>query len=196
LVVVDMQNVFGEEGSEWKAPRFEEIVGPVARLVEAYAPNVVFTRFVAPAAPAGAWVPYYRDWPFALQEPGHRMWEVVAPLSAAVPRVHGADGASGTVDKPTFSKWGPELAGLLGPEGRMVLTGVSTDCCVIATALAAADAGVEVLVVPEACAGVDDPSHQQALHVMSLFAPLIKVVPLAEALAAAPAPGPQALARQ
>jgi nicotinamidase-related amidase len=184
LVVIDMQNVFGEEGSDWKSPRFEEIVAPVGRLVEAYAPDVVFTRFISPARPTGSWVPYYADWPFALRPADHPMWEVVPALAAAAHRVRGVDGEGGTVDKPTFSKWGAELAGLVGPEGRMVLTGVSTDCCVISTALAAADAGVEVLVVPEACAGVDDPSHEQALHVMSLYAPLIKVVSLDRALKA------------
>ena len=30
-----------------------------------------------------------------------------------------------------------------GPGGRLVLAGVSTDCCVLSTALAAADAGVD-----------------------------------------------------
>jgi nicotinamidase-related amidase len=185
--VIDMQNVFGEEGSAWKSPRFEEILEPVARLVEAYSPNVVFTRFIAPERPTGAWVPYYKDWPFALQPADHPMWDVTPSLSGAVRQTRGADGAGATVDKVTFSQWGPELAELIGPEGRMVLAGVSTDCCVISTALAAADFGVRVSVVKEACAGVDDPSHEQALHVMSLYAPLIKVVSLTEAVTAAPA---------
>jgi nicotinamidase-related amidase len=190
LVVVDMQNVFAEAGSAWRTPRFEQIVEPVARLVAAYTPDAVFTRFVAPARPRGAWAPYYADWPFALQPPQHPMWQLVAQLADAAARVRGHDAAGGVVTKATFSKWGPELARLIGPEGRMVLAGVSTDCCVLSTALAAADAGAEVWVVPEACAGVDDASHAKALHVMSLYAPLVKVVPLAQALASAPrAPG-------
>jgi nicotinamidase-related amidase len=188
LVVVDMQNVFGQDGSDWRSPRFDEIVSPVAALVAAYSPNVVFTRFISPVEPSGAWVAYYADWPFALQAPEHPMWDVVEPLAGLASQVDGVGPGGGTVDKPTFSKWGPELKGLLGPRGRMVLVGVSTDCCVISTALAAADDGVEVLVVPEACAGVDDPSHDQALHVMSLYGPLIKLTPLSEALALAGEP--------
>ncbi|WP_329008671.1 isochorismatase family protein [Streptomyces sp. NBC_01601] len=39
-----------------------------------------------------------------------------------------------------------------------------TDCCVPGTALAAVDAGTEVLVVADACAGVDDEAHARALH--------------------------------
>ena len=42
---------------------------------------------------------------------------------------------------------------------RLVLVGVSTDCCVLSTALAAADEGVSVRVVADACAGVDDDTH-------------------------------------
>ena len=62
--------------------------------------------------------------------------------------------------------------------------GVSTDCCVLSTAVAAADAGVPVRVVSDACAGADDDSHAKALDLMSLYAPLIEVVPSAELLSA------------
>ncbi|MDX6279545.1 MAG: hypothetical protein QOH03_616, partial [Kribbellaceae bacterium] len=40
-----------------------------------------------------------------------------------------------TLDKTTFGKWGPELAEAVGPGGRLVLAGVTTDCCVLTTAL-------------------------------------------------------------
>jgi nicotinamidase-related amidase len=63
-----------------------------------------------------------------------------------------------------------------------VLAGVSTDCCVLSTALAAADAGVAVRVVADACAGVDDESHAKALDVMSLYGPLVEVVTAADVL--------------
>jgi nicotinamidase-related amidase len=64
---------------------------------------------------------------------------------------------------------------------------VSTDCCVLSTALAAADAGVEVQVVAEACAGLTDDSHREALDIMQLYAPLIEVVSLADVLGGPPA---------
>ena len=67
------------------------------------------------------------------------------------------------------------MAGILGPDATMVLTGVSTDCCVISTALAAADAGVAVRVVSDACAGISDNDHQRALDAMALYGPLIEI---------------------
>ena len=178
LAVIDMQNVFGEPGSPWLTPRFAEVVEPVRQLAEAYGDQAVFTRFVAPDTPQGAWVPYYEEWSFALRPPDAPLWDVVPYLDdAAGP----AERAGRVVSATTFSKWA-QLRPLVGPHGRLVLCGVSTDCCVISTALAAADDGIEVVVVADACAGVDDDSHAQALHVMGLYAPLVRVVDLAEGL--------------
>jgi nicotinamidase-related amidase len=165
LIVIDLQHVFGDADSGWFTPRFAEILDPVERLVAAYEPDVVFTRFVAPAEPAGAWRAYYRRWPFAVQPPD-------APLYALTERFAGRP----TFDRPTFGKWGAELAERIGPVGdEIVLAGVSTDCCVLSTALPAADAGVQVTVAADACAGASDTSHEQALALMRLYAPLIEV---------------------
>jgi len=166
LAVIDMQRVFGEPGSPWLAPRFAEIVDPVRRLAEAFGPRVVFTRFVAPERPHGAWRQYYDQWPFALQPPDARIYELADPFAGM---------AGPTLDATTFSKWGPDLAARTGG-GPLVLAGVSTDCCVLSTAVGAADAGVSVQVVADACAGVNDESHANALRVMSLYAPLVEVV--------------------
>jgi nicotinamidase-related amidase len=175
LAVIDMQRVFGEPGSEWLAPRFAEIVGPVRRLVDAFQPRVIFTRFVAPAVPAGAWQKYYDQWPFALQPADARIYELADEFAGQPGR---------TLDATTFSKWGRELAALTGgpggDPGQLVLAGVSTDCCVLSTALAAADAGVAVTVVADACAGVTDESHRQALGILRLYSPLVEVVSVAD----------------
>jgi nicotinamidase-related amidase len=169
--VIDMQRVFADPASGWATPGFAGILGRVSALVSAFAPAVTFTRFVAPARPHGAWRDYYARWPFALQPPDAPLWDVVPELATAEP----------TVDAPTFSKWGPELAARVG-DLPLVLAGVSTDCCVLSTAVAAADAGVPVLVVADACAGVDEDSHRKALDVLALYDPLVRVVSSTELL--------------
>jgi len=178
LAVIDMQQVFADPASDWATPGFAEILPRVQQLVAALAPQVTLTRFVAPERPEGAWRDYYAQWPFALVPAD-------APLYDLVPGFPPAAELSPVVSAPTFSKWGPELAAAVG-DRTLLLAGVSTDCCVLSTALAAADAGVPVRVVSDACAGVDAPSHSAALHVMSLYAPLIEVVDSAGVLAAAP----------
>jgi nicotinamidase-related amidase len=171
LVVVDLQHVFGDEDSPWGAPRFADIRPRIRELVRAFGERVVWTRFVAPARPTGAWREYYEQFPFALQPPDARLYALVEePGSAPV------------LDATTFGKWGPELAAVVG-EGPISVVGVATDCCVISTVLPAADAGIPVRVVSDACAGSGDDDHERALRVMSLYAPLVQVVPTAEVLA-------------
>lgn len=165
LAVIDMQRVFADPASRWATPRFAEIVPRVRELVGAFGQAVTFTRFVVPAEPSGAWRDYYARWPFALVPPDSPLYDVVGEF--------GHPGT--TVDATTFSKWGPQLAARAGT-GPLVLAGVSTDCCVLSTAVAAADAGVPVLVVSDACAGVDDESQAAALHVLGLYGPLVQIV--------------------
>jgi nicotinamidase-related amidase len=166
LAVIDMQHVFSNADSPWAAPRFSDVVGPCVQLIDAFADRVTFTRFVAADRPQGSWVAYYEQWPFARQPSTHAMWNLVEPFASR---------AAATLDAHTFGKWGALLADAVGPGGRLVLCGVSTDCCVLSTALAAADDGVEVVVAADACAGADDASHARALDAMRLYAPLITV---------------------
>lgn len=164
LVVIDMQQVFAAPDSPWATPGFAVVLPEVAALVAAFGDAVTFTRFIAPEDPTGAWQEYYAQWPFALQPPDAPLWDVVPELGATGP----------TVDATTFSKWGSALAARLGG-APMVLCGVSTDCCVLSTAVAAADAGVAVHVVGDACAGVTPESHRATLDVLALYGPLITV---------------------
>jgi nicotinamidase-related amidase len=173
LAVIDMQRVFAEPGSPWATPRFDEAAEGVRRLLPAFGARVTFTRFLAPEEPEGAWRAYYDQWPFALQPPRARAWELTDAFAGP---------ARDVVDATTFGKWGPDLAERVGRDGRLVLAGVSTDCCVLSTALAAADAGVEVLVVADACAGANDDSHARALHLMDLYRPLVRVVTVEDVL--------------
>lgn len=179
LVVVDLQTVFADPASDWATPGFADVVPAVRSLVEAFdaagAP-VVFTRFVAPPEPAGAWVGYYERWPSVLRPAGDALWDLVDGL--------GQRQGHPVVNATTFGKWGPELAAAIGGAPSVVLAGVSTDCCVLSTALGAADAGVAVRVVADACAGASEADHERALAAMALYDPLVRVVDAASVRAA------------
>ena len=166
LVVVDMQQVFGSPASPWFTPKFAEAEAVIAGMVGAFGENVVFTRFVAPEEPEGAWVPYYEQWPFALVPADDPIYDLVLAFR---------DTGHPVVTETTFGKWGPDLQAALAGSRDVVLAGVSTDCCVLSTALGAADAGVRIRVAADACAGLSDADHQRALDAMALYAPLIEI---------------------
>ncbi|TQN40901.1 nicotinamidase-related amidase [Blastococcus colisei] len=171
LVVVDLQRVFADESSPWTTPRFEEARAKVRRLVAAFGDRVVWTRFVAPEQPTGAWKEYYAKYDFALQPPDAECYQLVED-----------PGTHRVLDATTFGKWGPEMAEVVG-DGPLTVVGVATDCCVLSTVLPAADAGVAVRVVGDACAGSCDEDHDRALRIMGLYAPLVEITTTDEVLA-------------
>jgi nicotinamidase-related amidase len=174
LVVVDMQAVFADAGSPWRTPRYADAAAGVRAMLPAFAGRTVWTRFVAPAEPRGSWVPYYEEWGFAREPADSPIWAI----SGFEP------GGDPVVDAPSFGKWGRRLAAVTG-DAPLVLAGVSTDCCVLSTALAAADDGRFVRVAGDACAGASDEDHRRALDAMALYRPLITITDVAAVLAAA-----------
>jgi nicotinamidase-related amidase len=117
LVVIDYQYVFGDPNSPWTTPRFEEIRPRIRELVQAFGECVVWTRFVAPREPVGAWREYYEQFPFALQPPDARLYALEE-----------ASGGHPVVAATTFGKWGPDLVEHVGA-GPITVAGVATDCC-------------------------------------------------------------------
>ncbi|HEX6506391.1 MAG TPA: cysteine hydrolase [Chloroflexota bacterium] len=176
LVVIDMQRVFEEPDSPWAVPGFDALTAPIERLVEAFGDRVVFTRFVTPAMLSGGWADYYREWSFIL-EPG------AAPLLDLADPWAGHD--LPVIAKPTFSAYGAELQEVARNQGAgtLILCGVSTECCVLATALEAADAGMSVHIVQDACASVEAAAHESALRVAEVgFSPIIAITTVEDEL--------------
>ena len=174
LVVIDPQRIFASPDSQWGSPMFPDIVDPVRRLAAAAGPRTVVTRWVPAADPQGSWRTYLEAWPFADVPEDD-------PLLELVPEVVGLTDT--VVSLPTFGKWGYALQAVTGPAPHLVLAGVSTDCCVVSTALAAADAGATITVVTDACAGSTPENHRSALDVMALYPPQITLATTDEVLA-------------
>ncbi len=165
LVVVDLQRAFAEPRSPWFTPGVERVAGVVADLAPRFGARVVFTRFVPPRDIEGSWRAYYEKWPFAVATRDSDLWSVIGPWERAA-----------SIASHTFSKWVPELRALVGFHPTLVLCGVSTDCCVLATALAAVDGGAQVHVVADACAAKTPELHETALQMMRGRAPQLEVI--------------------
>ena len=174
LVVIDPQRIFADAASQWGSPMFPDIVDPVRRLAAAAGERTVVTRWVPAPDPQGSWADYLEAWPFANVPEGDPLLEVVPELAGL---------GSEVVSLPTFGKWGYALQAVTGPTPHLVLAGVSTDCCVVSTALAAADAGATITVVTDACAGSTPENHRAAMDVMALYPPQIRLATTDDVLA-------------
>ncbi|GAB3595478.1 cysteine hydrolase family protein [Microbacterium tumbae] len=176
LVVIDPQVIFAAPESEWGSPFFAEAMPRIRTLADAFGDRVLVTRWLPTADRATSWGAYFAAWPFADRPPQDRLFDLVPE----------AEGLSRhpTLDLPTFGKWSAGLEAVVGRGAEVVLTGVSTDCCVISTALAGADAGALITVAADACAGSTAENHAAALRVMSLYPPQITISDTAAVLAA------------
>jgi nicotinamidase-related amidase len=162
VVVVDMQRLFAE-ATPWRVPEFESILPNIQRLVRRRPERTIFTRFLVPESPEaafGSWRGYYRRWTaVTLRELDPAMQDLVPALRTFAP--------PGTVaDKTTYSAFASgdfikALARLGGD--HLVLSGVETDVCVLATALAAVDRGLAVTLATDAVASGSRPSHEAML---------------------------------
>ena len=167
LVVIDPQAIFASADSAWGSPFFAEAVPRIQELAAAFGDRVLVTRWMPTADRSTSWGDYFAAWPFADQPPSDPLFELVPAAAALSPHP--------TIDLPTFGKWGAELESIVGRGAHVVLAGVSTDCCVISTALAAADAGAHITVAADACAGSTAENHAAALQVMALYPPQITI---------------------
>lgn len=174
LVVIDPQNIFASPDSPWGSPFFAAAMINIRRLADGHGPRVVVTRWMPTADRRTSWGDYFAAWPFADQPASHPLFDLVPDARELT--------AHPTLDLPTFGKWGDALEAIVGRGAEVVLAGVSTDCCVLSTALAGADAGARLTVVTDACAGSTAENHAAALHVMGLYPPQITMRTTAEVL--------------
>lgn len=175
LVVIDPQRIFADPSSDWASPFFDGAMEHIRELAAHVGPErTLVTRWMPTADRSTAWGDYFRAWPFAdvpADDPLYELVDAARGLSAHP-----------TIDEPTFGKWGAQLAAAVGPDAHLLITGVATDCCVIATALAAADAGMRVSAVRDACAASTAENGEAAMQVMGLFPPQLDVVGAAAVL--------------
>ncbi|MDU5963079.1 MAG: cysteine hydrolase [Dermabacter sp.] len=174
LLVIDPQVIFAEQPSDWASPMWEAAWANIARLAEAFEGRVILTRWVPTADRSTSWGEYFEAWPFADVPASDPLYDLT-PEAATL-------GASHVISEPTFGKWGAQLTAITGGSPRLVVAGVSTDCCVISTVLPAADSGAWVTLVSDACAGSDQGNHERALAIMELFAPQVRIATTNEVL--------------
>lgn len=163
---VDMQRLFAEE-TDWHTPALTGIVPNIARIVRARPGNTIFARFLVPARAEdvpGAWQDYYRRWPgiVAAAAADPALIDLVPALAALTP-------GETVLDKLTYSMFtGTGLAGTLAARGgdTVIVTGVETDVCVLATVMSAVELGLRVIIPTDAVASSSHASHEATLRLV------------------------------
>jgi nicotinamidase-related amidase len=185
LLVIDPQRIFADPGSDWASPFWDGAWSRIRALAAHIGPErTVVSRWLPTADRGTSWGEYFAAWRFADVPASDPLYDLVEGAAALT--------AHPTIAEPTCGRWGPRGGARLGGEAAtgapLLVAGVSTDCCVIATVLAAADAGAHLTVVTDACAASSTENGEAALHTMSLFSPQVRLATTAEVLGRRPGP--------
>lgn len=161
-VVIDMQRLFAE-GTPWASASVMPLVPKIRRLVAHRPQRTIFTRFMTVAQPEdgkGSWARYYRQWSAvttakmdpALLDLVPGLAELAAPESIVDKLTHSAfnDGAFAAIVERMEAD-------------ALLLSGVETDVCVLATALDAVDRGLHVAIASDAVASSVPEAHDACL---------------------------------
>lgn len=185
-VCVDMQGLF-MPGGPWEVPALERTLPVIASIVEHEPERTIFTRFIPPARAEdlpGMWRRYYERWREVTREcVDPALLQLVSPLRAfASPRR--------LIDKQVYSPFagGPFLESLQARRAdTLVVTGIETDVCVLATVLGAVDLGYRVVIVEDAVCSSSDVGHGAVLTLYrTRFSEQIEVVDARSILASWP----------
>ena len=185
---IDMQRVFLEPGP-WYAEAGLAILPAIRRLLEHAPESAFFTRFVTAEraeAAQGSWRRYYRHWhQVTRDELGDEALGLHPELAPYVAETRVFDKTThDAFDDGAFARHVARLE-----PSALVLSGVETDVCVLATALSAVDLGIRTVIAVDAVASSVAASHRACLdHVYPRYDQQIELASVDEIVAAWSAP--------
>ena len=179
---VDVQRMF-LDGTEWKVKWLPRTLPNICSIVRAHPDKTIFTRFMPVEKPGdghGMWRPYYARWAhMTRQNLDPQFVEIVPELAALAPSAE-------IIDKIMYGPWLDTLLHKrLLEKGidTLVITGLETEVCVLATISGAVDLGYRVIIVDDAVCSSTDQSHDAILNVYrQRYSMQIEIVRTAEIL--------------
>jgi len=164
LLVVDMQNVY-KKGGKWQCLNTEGAAANINRIIDAGMDNVIFTRFIANEEnPSGVWKDY--NVKYASVNRDAYANEMVEELREPLKRFP-------LYTKGVYSSLAiPEVLAAACKAGRVVVTGVVAECCVLSTVLALMDEGIYVVYLTDGVSGLDEPKEEATKLIFSGLSPL------------------------
>jgi len=182
LVAVDVQRLY-RDFAPWALGGVEAVATTIVGLADALGCPLLCTRSVLPSAhgvQAGPWHAYEERWQTlaarAAAEP-----ELLDPLPALRQR------CASVFDKHTYSAFEDEAfedhVRAFGPSPLLV-AGVETDICVLATVFGACDRNLPVWLITDAVAGPDARAQEGVLATLARMPEQVRLVSAREAVQA------------
>ena len=169
LFVIDMQNAY-TEGMAWYCKNINICVRNILKLLEiatqSDARDVIFTKFIAPRDPKGAWVTYNTE--NAAINADEYANDIIDSLQSFLSK-------NNVYVKSQYSalsavKLYEEISNR--SDARIVVTGVVAECCVLSTVMDLIDMGIPVIYLTDAVAGIDDVTEKAVLTILEGMAPI------------------------
>jgi nicotinamidase-related amidase len=162
---VDMQLMFAV-GTKWSTPAIWDAVPAIKSICNRFAEKTIFTRFICPhdlGETRGQWTRFYA-------ESSSMLCSAMDPaMLGLLPELVEFSPPAAIVDRPVFSAFAsPELRRLLaaGTVDTLVISGIETDVCVLATTLSAVDLGYRVILVRDALTSSNAEGQQAAINAL------------------------------
>lgn len=164
LLVIDMQNVY-KKGGKWECLNTEGAAANINKIIAAGMDNVIFTRFIANEKnPSGVWKNY--NVKYAAVNADAYANEMVEELRESLKRFP-------LYTKGVYSSLAiPEVLEAARKAGRVVVTGVVAECCVLSTVLALMDEGIYTVYLTDGVSGLDVPKEEATKLIFSGLSPL------------------------
>lgn len=148
ILVTDMQKVY-LKGQKWACKNINSAAGNIIRILNKCECEVMLTAFTAPKNPKGQWEMYNRVNADVNSCPEKS--EIIDKLKRYAKKYP-------LIFKDKYSSLSNEkvresVCKIMQNGGRIVLTGVVSECCVLSTAMAAIDIGCKVIYLRDAVAG-------------------------------------------
>ena len=162
VLIIDMQNAY-KEGMPWACMNLERTEANIIRLLDA-GKDAVFTEFLAPENPAGAWREY-NTVNEAINSDGYAN----ALMDEFIPYAQ----SHRVFSKSAYSAFSnDELRQLAEKYERIVIAGVVAECCVLSTAFSCIDEGMPFIYMKDAVSGISDEAEAQAEAILSYLTPV------------------------
>lgn len=175
FLFIDFQKIF-RDNQEWKVPDIEQCFNRAKEAHELISMHqtrtllTVKTKYLPPSAIINtncpndhAWKKYFDLFPSVPRHKNHELYNELHDFESDTVWI--SNGFNKWRDCPSYK-----------PPFNVFITGVSTECCVLSTALSAVDSGANVYIISDACTAGTSEDHILGLSIMSKFKPNIQII--------------------